>query len=557
MSSELGIPTDSYKELVINGPITVELVTDLPTTRNVFIFMLLGPTGSGKSTFIESLAPKGSLDISSHQLEGFTRSISLYQIKNMFSSPSIPIYLVDVPGFGDTKISEMRIVNMIKEWKEQTGARDLGRIFYLTPINCVRLPGSQRRMLKTFQSLTGIDSAKNVVFVSTMWDILWGESSTRRACSNFKQLEEDILQYFTHAVDQDYIKGGSKLFKFENTLNSALTILDHASRGMDPNLFHIEATLESAQDLREAAFGANLYENLQSRVDTLRVQITTVQVELKEAIIRGDTQLSSVVAPQLEEAEKLLATFEQELQTFGLPLDRTTTQALSLSPNIQQDLVSPDVSLDSPVVVASPGSSSFLRTGRPKSLPHTVGSGDVSLSTSNRFTGFDRTDNGAGLKMPSMRQGAFTRALNLIICCGQGKTPCKAGICRARPCITVQGHSKTVQSRAEPEEPFKAVQSHEIRCVTQYCPMTTTALSNPEDSASSITNGDRLRPKEAHRPRFNLRIVTWIGFVTKGTKTSDVRATSSSAGYYTLDDRREVNVAEGALRLRIGVSVVD
>ncbi|KAF9034629.1 hypothetical protein BJ165DRAFT_1534077 [Panaeolus papilionaceus] len=42
----------------------------------------------------------------------------------------------------------------------------------------------------------------------------------------------------------------------------------------------------------------------------------------------------------------------------------------------------------------------------------------------------------------------------------------------------------------------------------------------------------------------------------KALGDTDVRATSSSAGNYTLDDRREVNVAEGALRLRIGVSGV-
>ncbi|KAF9044915.1 hypothetical protein BJ165DRAFT_1404194 [Panaeolus papilionaceus] len=410
MSTENQTLTDSYKELVITGPITVERVTEIPgveTGKVVFIFVLLGPTGAGKSTFIESLAPKGSLGISSHQLEGFTQSISLYHIKNMFSSPSIPIYLVDVPGFGDTKLSEMRIVTMIKEWKARTGMQrtKLRPNFVLHTCELYPLPGSQRRMLKTFQSLTGIRSAQNVVIVSTMWDILWGESSTRRAHRNFKQLEDEIWQ--------DYLKGGSKLFKFENTFKSALTILDHASRAMDSNLFHIETTLKERQDLREAMFGANLYQDLQNRIDTLRVQRTNMQVELQDAITRGDTQLSSVVALQLEEAEKLLATFEQELQSFGLPPSLTMTQALPF-PDIQQDLRSPSSGSDSPIAVASSSLPTPKKAGLAERLPHYIESDEAPPSATNQPTGLERAEH-AGLDTLPKKQGTFTRALNLMI----------------------------------------------------------------------------------------------------------------------------------------------
>ncbi|KAF9032038.1 hypothetical protein BJ165DRAFT_1518009 [Panaeolus papilionaceus] len=172
-------------------------------------------------------------------------------------------------------------------------------------------------MLNTFQSLTGIDSAKNIIFVTTMWDILWGDSSTIRAHSNFKQLEDEIWQ--------DYIEGGSKLCKFENTLTSSLDILDHASGEMDAKYFHIETTLIQAQDLREVVFAANLYEDLQGRINTLHVQRRNMPADLEDAIAWGDTELSSVVALQLGEAEKLLAMFEQELQTFGLPSPPTTS----------------------------------------------------------------------------------------------------------------------------------------------------------------------------------------------------------------------------------------
>ncbi|KAF9037206.1 hypothetical protein BJ165DRAFT_1305923, partial [Panaeolus papilionaceus] len=178
---------------------------------------ILGPTGAGKSTFIETLDSNKSLKISSNQLEGFTQSIALYRLINV-ESYGDPIYLVDVPGFADTKISEMKIVSMLKDWMAAVELDNIFYVLYFTPVNNPRLPGSHRQVLRTFQALTGIRTAESITVVTTMWDCVWNETGRKRAEGNFIQLQEDIWRGF---VDR-----GTEILKFRNTQESALSILD-------------------------------------------------------------------------------------------------------------------------------------------------------------------------------------------------------------------------------------------------------------------------------------------------------------------------------------------
>ncbi|KAF9032628.1 hypothetical protein BJ165DRAFT_1517238 [Panaeolus papilionaceus] len=55
-----------------------------------------------------------------------------------------PVYLVDTPGFSDSKIAEIEILNMVRKWSQDNNLRFSRRIFYFTPITETRLPRSRR-----------------------------------------------------------------------------------------------------------------------------------------------------------------------------------------------------------------------------------------------------------------------------------------------------------------------------------------------------------------------------------------------------------------------------
>ncbi|KAF9044038.1 hypothetical protein BJ165DRAFT_179400 [Panaeolus papilionaceus] len=193
----------SYKVLEVTGPVSVDKVQQ-KRKSNGFNVLLMGPTGAGKSSFIEALGLNSAEKISSGRLEGFTQSVSTYRLNNIKFNGH-PVYLVDSPGFADTKISEMTIVTMLQKWIRDGGLY-FNCILYLTPINCVRLPGSQRRVLETFKQLTGISTSGQITITTTMWDMIHGEQAMMRAECTFQQLENDIWK---SCIDQ-----GARIDKF-------------------------------------------------------------------------------------------------------------------------------------------------------------------------------------------------------------------------------------------------------------------------------------------------------------------------------------------------------
>ncbi|KAF9031036.1 hypothetical protein BJ165DRAFT_870860 [Panaeolus papilionaceus] len=127
------LPTNSSRYLVVNnrvmenlelrwvnvtGDISVKPVTTIP--RGAAVYIIMGPTGAGKSTFIEALAGGSqNLAISSKKLAGFTQHVTAYKLVNVVERSGRVIYLVDTPGFSDSKISEIEVMEMLRDWLKE------------------------------------------------------------------------------------------------------------------------------------------------------------------------------------------------------------------------------------------------------------------------------------------------------------------------------------------------------------------------------------------------------------------------------------------------------
>ncbi|KAF9042452.1 hypothetical protein BJ165DRAFT_1307212, partial [Panaeolus papilionaceus] len=157
---------------------------------------ILGPTGAGKSSFIESLAGEGqSLGISKDQLAGFTQEVTAYEVKNakvQWDEYTCPLYLIDAPGFSDSKISELEIITKVKQWMKDQGVLGVNGVLYLSPITDTRAPGSKRRTIKMIQLLLYNGAFCRLNIVTTMWDRLSNPQAKKRAETNFAQLQDDI-----------------------------------------------------------------------------------------------------------------------------------------------------------------------------------------------------------------------------------------------------------------------------------------------------------------------------------------------------------------------------
>ncbi|KAF9043447.1 hypothetical protein BJ165DRAFT_1612470 [Panaeolus papilionaceus] len=317
----------------------------------------MGPTGAGKSSFIEALGLKGSSKISSNGLDGYTQAIYTYKLKNVTWIGN-PIYLVDPPGFADTKISEMAIVSMLQKWMKHNNDAYFNRILYLTPITSTRLSGTQRQVLKTFHALTGVKTAEAVTIVTTMWDNIWGENATKRAEDNYQQLQNDIWK--------DFIDKGAQMTQYHNTQTSALSILDQAFASNTPNLFSIE---DHQKIIKGSPFEANLITDLQDRIQNLQSHIPTLHDELAHAKAEGDKLLLSTLHPRLQEAKEDLAQSKRSLtiqdSCLLLPI---LLPPLPWIPN----LMDPELVLDGQTAVRENDTPDFSLLTNPLSLPPLV-----------------------------------------------------------------------------------------------------------------------------------------------------------------------------------------
>ncbi|KAF9037963.1 P-loop containing nucleoside triphosphate hydrolase protein [Panaeolus papilionaceus] len=294
-----------YKNLEVTEPVSVVPVEEGSPVRSGYTVLIMGPTGSGKSSFIEALGLKGTSRISSNGLDGCTQTISSYHLNNVTWDGYV-IYLVDSPGFADSKISEMSIVTMLQRWMKDNDTY-FHRILYFTPITSIRLSGSQRQVLKTFQALSGVTAARDITIVTSMWDNIWGEHATTQAEKTYEQLRDNIWK--------DFIEAGAQITKFYNTEESALSVLDDAlGRGIG-RAFSIE---DHRYDIKSSPFANNLLTDLQNRIQNLHSHMPTLQDELAHAEEQGDELLMSTLRPRLQEAENNLARFSKELQESGL-----------------------------------------------------------------------------------------------------------------------------------------------------------------------------------------------------------------------------------------------
>ncbi|KAF9043923.1 hypothetical protein BJ165DRAFT_1478665 [Panaeolus papilionaceus] len=173
------------------------------------VFIVIGPSGVGKSSFINKGARRSILKVG-HGLETTTKSFSHVLCP---SANSQRIVLVDTPPFPLSMQDEKKI----KKWMQKSLGRNVTfhGILYLHRITDNRVNENPRTHFNTFQSLVGTRFHSRVALVTTMWDTLRDERIGARREQEIKSGEW-----------QDMVQQGSIIERHHNTPESVHAIID-------------------------------------------------------------------------------------------------------------------------------------------------------------------------------------------------------------------------------------------------------------------------------------------------------------------------------------------
>ncbi|KJA26251.1 hypothetical protein HYPSUDRAFT_308868 [Hypholoma sublateritium FD-334 SS-4] len=152
-----------------------------PGCPNDIVIPVMGPTGVGKSTFINSLLTEGQPQmLVGHSLMSCTSTINPVVVNFPSDTNHLQVdakgenrrlIIVDTPGFDDTFVDDSEILRRISLWLAQSYTKNmkLAGVIYLHDITQTRMLGTTRRNLDMFRKLVGDKALSAVVLGTTKW----------------------------------------------------------------------------------------------------------------------------------------------------------------------------------------------------------------------------------------------------------------------------------------------------------------------------------------------------------------------------------------------------
>ncbi|KAI6010020.1 P-loop containing nucleoside triphosphate hydrolase protein [Pisolithus marmoratus] len=236
------------------------------------IIVIIGRTGSGKSSFIDKVMTGGMGEGVGHHLTSCTRKVKATRCTFEESG----VVLVDTPGFDDTRMSDSDVLKMVSIWLNQKYQRGttLAAILWFHRITDNHMVEVPLKNLRVFEKLCGKNALPKVILVTTMWDEVDDD------------VGEERLRELKDTRWKTMILQGSKTHKYMNTRKSAMQLIR-------PIIHWQQEMTQKGVQLQEetSALGLGLGETISGRElpEDIRREYVEIQVQLDSTLIRART----------------------------------------------------------------------------------------------------------------------------------------------------------------------------------------------------------------------------------------------------------------------------
>ncbi|KAF9450922.1 hypothetical protein P691DRAFT_757794 [Macrolepiota fuliginosa MF-IS2] len=278
--------------------------------KDDIIIAFMGPTGAGKSYFIDLLTGQRGKRAGA-SLKSVTSQIQATRIKR--SRWDDKIVLVDTPGFDDTTKSDMEILQMISDWLRKTYERDvkLTGLIYLHRITDNRMAGSPLKNLRMFGELCGDVAMNQVILVSTMWEKMRADIGAGR--------EAELKDKFWKPL----IERGSGVARLEksDSTEEAWSIVEKLIKQKEEReaVLLQEELVELGIKLNETQAGKTLYTGLQRLLADQRESLRSLLAQVEKS---DDPALTKELKKEYARIEDQFQKTFEEVKKLKIPLGR-------------------------------------------------------------------------------------------------------------------------------------------------------------------------------------------------------------------------------------------
>ncbi|KAK3358107.1 P-loop containing nucleoside triphosphate hydrolase protein [Lasiosphaeria hispida] len=173
--------------------------------RKELVVLLIGPSGSGKSSFVKSLTSE-TVRVDSRR--PCTDVCKAYKVEPTINGHRKAFILIDTPGFVDPQDVNLDILQNIAETLAKLAPGGVFGAIYFHNITEVRMKGTSLSVLDVFKAICGREFYPHIAFVTTMWDTIQEKFHAKFQITN-KELEDgpmrlkDAPEIFKRLRDDD------------------------------------------------------------------------------------------------------------------------------------------------------------------------------------------------------------------------------------------------------------------------------------------------------------------------------------------------------------------